>query len=356
MAQISQIDILSRTLQIIRLMARDEGATVTEISRETGIDRWTVRDMIDRMESFNPDGKGLYIEEFPDETDRRATRYKVPKDNLWTLTLPGMNLSDDEALLLALMFNQSLSSPDLQDSAMQLRRKMNMFRNYKEYEILNLSSARKITTKQTQKVVLAILNAIREGKCIRFSYKPVRRDVAEYQLMPLGVFRYDGGFYLAAQKLPDGEYRSFGLERVVGIPIGFDYQGGLPERYDYEELFNDPFGPFGHDKQIDAVLKFDSFHGFYNLEKNWPDSVRIEVQPDESVIMYARTHSYSGIRKYILGFGTGVEVLEPEWLRNAIRDWHQKAADMYAVSSEENQEQNSSLVSRSMTVMCPSGS
>ena len=329
MAQISQIDILSRTLQIIRLMARDEGATVTEMSRETGIDRWTVRDMIDRMENFNPDGKGLYIEEYEDEKDRRQTRYKVPKEHLWTLTLPGMNLSDDEALLLALMFNQGLSSPDLQDSVMGLRKKLNMFRSFKEYEVLNLSSARKITTKETQKVIVAILNAMRDGKCINFSYKPVRRDVTEYQLMPLGVFRYDNGFYLAAQKLPDGEYRSFGLERVVGVPEAFDYSGTLPERYNYEELFNDPFGPFGHDKEINAVLKFDSFHGFYNLEKNWPDAVSIEVQPDESVIMRAKTRSYSGIRKYILGFGTGVEVLEPEWLRNAIRDWHQRAADMY---------------------------
>ena len=334
MAQISQIDILSRTLQIIRLMAREEGATVTEISKETGIDRWTVRDMIDRMENFNPDGKGLYIEEFEDEKDRRQTRYKVPKDHLWTLTLPGMNLSDDEALLLALMFNQSLSSPDLQDSALNLRKKLNMFRNFKEYEVLNLSSARKISTKQTQKAIVAILNAIRDEKCINFSYKPVRREVTQYQLLPLGVFRYDNGFYLAAQKLPGGEYRSFGLERVVDIPTAFDYDGDLPERYDYEQLFNDPFGPFGHDKEIDAVLKFDSFHGFYNLEKNWPDAVKIEVQSDETVIMRARTRSYSGIRKYILGFGTGVEVLEPQWLRNAIRDWHQRAADMYKTEEE----------------------
>ena len=334
MAQISQIDILSRTLQIIRLMAREEGATVTEISKETGIDRWTVRDMIDRMENFNPDGKGLYIEEFEDEKDRRQTRYKVPKDHLWTLTLPGMNLSDDEALLLALMFNQSLSSPDLQDSALNLRKKLNMFRNFKEYEVLNLSSARKISTKQTQKAIVAILNAIRDNKCINFSYKPVRRDVTQYQLLPLGVFRYDNGFYLAAQKLPGGEYRSFGLERVVDIPTAFDYDGELPERYDYEQLFNDPFGPFGHDMEIDAVLKFDSFHGFYNLEKNWPDAVKIEVQSDETVIMRARTRSYSGIRKYILGFGTGVEVLEPQWLRDAIRDWHQKAADMYKTEEE----------------------
>ena len=335
MAQISQIDILSRTLRVIRLMAREEGATVTEISKETGIDRWTVRDMIDRMESFNPDGKGLYIEEFEDENDHRQIRFRVPKEHLWTLTLPGMNLSDDEALLLALMFNQGFISPDVQDSALSLRKKLNMFRNFKEYEVLNLTSARKISTKETQKAIVAILNAIRDGKCINFSYKPVRRDVTEYRLMPLGVFRYDNGFYLAAQKLPEGEYRSFGLERVVGIPTAFDYDGVLPERYNYEELFNDPFGPFGHDKEIDAVLKFDSFHGFYNLERNWPDAVKIEVQPDESVIMRARTRSYSGIRKYILGFGTGVEVLEPEWLRNAIRDWHQKAADMYRTPAEE---------------------
>ena len=252
-----------------------------------------------------------------------------------SLTRGTVYLSDDEALLLALMFNQGFASPDLQDSALALRKKMNMFRNFKEYEVLNLSSARKITTKDTQKVIVAILNALRDGKCINFSYKPVRRDVTEYQLMPLGVFRYDNGFYLAAQKLPDGEYRSFGLERVVGVPTAFDYSGELPERYNYEALFDDPFGPFGHDKEINAVLKFDSFHGFYNLEKNWPDAVKIEVQPDESVIMRARTHSYSGIRKYVLGFGTGVEVLEPEWFRNAIRDWHQRAADMYRPEKTE---------------------
>ena len=52
--------------------------------------------------------------------------------------------------------------------------------------------------------------------------------------------------------------------------------------------------------------------------------------------MRARTHSYSGIRKFVLGFGTGVEVLEPEWFRNAIRDWHQKAADMYKPAEEQN--------------------
>ena len=165
---------------------------------------------------------------------------------------------------------------------------------------------------------------------------PVRREVTNYQLMPLCVFRYEGGFYLAAQKLPGGEYRSFGLERVVGLPTPFDFNGQKPEPYNYEELFSDPFGPFGHDKEINAVLKFDSFHGFYSLEKRWPEAVQIEVLPNETVIMRAKTHSYSGIRKFVLSFGTGVEVLEPQWFRDAIRDWHQRAADIYGERKESS--------------------
>ena len=339
MSQYSTIDNISRMLSVLRMMAREEGASITEIVKATGIDRWTVRDMLDRMEDLSPDGKGLCIQEYENELDRRQTRYRVPKDTLWTITIPGMSLSDEEALLLALMFESGRSNPILKDSLDSLKKKMCMFKNIKNYEVLNVSTVKKVSTKQTQKVMLAILNAMNEGKCINFKYKPVRRDVAEYQLMPLGVFKYDSGYYLAAQKLPEGEYRSFGLERVTDIPTSFEYEGVLPEKYDYEELFKDPFGPFGHKDEFEAVLKFDSFHGFYNMEKDWPNAVKIEEQEDESVIMRAKTCSYSGIRQFIMGFGNGVEVLEPEWLRNSIRDNHIRAAQVYSsIDSEEKTE------------------
>lgn len=320
MAQYSPIESLTKTLQIIRLMARENGANVTEISRETGIDRWTARDMIDRMEGFNPDGKGLYIEEFIDPSDHRQTRYRVPKDNLWTLTLPGLNLSDEEALLLALMFDQGFNSPELKDSAVSLRKKLGMFRNYKEYEILNVSQAKKIQTVETRKTIVKILNAIQADKCVSFLYKPVRREQKEYSVIPLAVFRYDGGFYLAAQKLPEGEFRIFGLERVVSVGKAFDYEGTLPERVDYSERFRDPFGPFDHEQEFEAVLKFDAFSGFFNAEKRWPDGVRLETLEDESVIMHAKTRSKKGIKKFILSHGSEVEVVSPQWLREEIKE------------------------------------
>ena len=329
MPQYPPIEALTKTLRIIRLMSREKGATVTEISKETGIDRWTARDMIDRMEGFNPDGKGLYIEEFVDPADRRQTRYRVPKENLWTLTLPGLNLSDEEALLLALMFDQGFSSPELKDSAVSLRKKLDMFRNYREYEILNVSQAKKIQTKETRKIIVKILNSIQADKCVSFLYKPVRREEKEYSVIPLAVFRYEGGFYLAAQKLPDGEFRIFGLERVVSIVRVFDYEGKLPDRVDYSERFKDPFGPFDHEEEFEAVLKFDAFSGFFNAEKRWPDGVKIETLEDESVIMYAKTRSKSGLIRFLLSYGFEVEVLSPQWLREEVKSDLKKGLEIY---------------------------
>lgn len=329
MSQHSTIDNISRMLSVLRMLAREEGATVSEISKATGIDRWTVRDMIDRMEDLSPDGKGLRIEEFDNELDKRQTRYRVPKSSLWTITIPGMNLNDEEALLLELLFEQSRNNPLLKDSADSLKKKICMFQNLKKYEILSKSTVNKIETEKTKTIMMAVLDAINRSKCLVIRYKPVNRDVQDYRIMPLGVFKYDAGFYLAAQKLPDGEYRTFGIERVLDSPVEFDFDGALPERFDFEELFDDPFGPFNHCEEFEAVLKFDAYHGVFNEEKAWPGDVKIEKQPDGSVIMRAKTKSYSGVEEYILSFGDGVEVLEPAWLREKIKETQLKAASLY---------------------------
>lgn len=328
--KLSYIENFQRTLEIIKLMARDEGATLTEISNKTGIDRWTVHDMIDRLDELSPDGKGLRIEEYKSLEDRRKTIYRIPKDNLWTLTLPGMNLSDEEGLLLALMFNQSNIAPNMKNASESLKKKLNMFKNMHDYQIMSVFEAKKITTKKTQKIIISILDAIKNNECISLEYKPVRRKETEYFLLPLGVFKYEEGYYLAAQKLPDGEYRTFGLERALNKPRIYTPTAPLPDRVDYKKFFDDPFGPFGHGAEFEAELKFDSFQGFFALERNWPETVSITEEDDETVTMKVKTHTVSGIKKWILSFGSSVAVISPTWLRDEIKEEHIEAIQKMA--------------------------
>jgi len=39
----------------------------------------------------------------------------------------------------------------------------------------------------------------------------------------------------------------------------------------------------------------------------------------------------SKMQRFLLSWGSGMRVLEPEWLRDEIRTVHQKAADQYPV-------------------------
>lgn len=330
MAKISLIDNISRMLEIIKLMARDEGTTVTEISEKTGIDRWTVKNIISNLESLDTDGRGLYIQEFRSQEDKRQTIYKVPKNNLWTLTLPGMNLSDDEGLLLALMFSQSETSPILKDSAIGLKKKLNMFKNMQNYQVISVSEAKKIASSQTKQIIVSLLDSIKNDRCIHLDYKALQSDIVkEYMLMPLGIFRYETGYYLAAQKLPEGEFRTFGIERISALPKLAIYKGKRPEKIDYRDRLTDPFGPFDHIDEFEAELKFDSFYGLLNMELSWPDAVKIQKQQDSSIVMTARTRSHSGIREFILKYGSHVSVISPKWLKDEIKEELERAISNY---------------------------
>lgn len=75
MGRHTAIEVLTRMLQLIKIMSRPNGATITQMSDETGIDRWTVRDMIDSLENIGNDGKGLCIEEYKNPSDHRQTYY-----------------------------------------------------------------------------------------------------------------------------------------------------------------------------------------------------------------------------------------------------------------------------------------
>ncbi len=327
MPKMSGIETLSRMIHLIKCMSKPNGATITEISEETGIDRWTVKDMIVRMEEFREEGYGLVLTEEKDPLDKRMTRYSVSKDCTWSLTIPGLQLTDDEAFYLSLVLSQGEDNPELAKTTHNLRKKLELFKNIQTYEVLNVNTVKKTTKNETQKVLLTILKAVNQNKCLRFEYKPVQREPKTYEVVPYGIFKYDYGYYMICQKLPGGEERIFGAERIIGVPEIIDYSGNLPERIDFEARFNDPFGPFDHREEFEAVLRFTPSAGLFHMELAWPGVVKVYQQEDETVIMHAKTRSVSGIKRWIFSFGASVQILEPQWLKEEIKEEYLKAAE-----------------------------
>ena len=110
--QDDSIQRLMNLVTLIRLLGQDKGSTITELAEKTGISRWTVRRMLDKL----PPELGL-VEVEGEAVDRREKIYRINKDSLWTMTLPDVVLSEDERELFSVLLGIAGDIPVLGNNA-----------------------------------------------------------------------------------------------------------------------------------------------------------------------------------------------------------------------------------------------
>lgn len=292
---------LSIMLQMIKLMSRREGATITELSKSLNMDRWTVRYMIDNLEELNSKGNMLFIEEFQSPDDKRKTIFRISPDSLWTMKLPALNLTDDESILLALLLEQSKQEPVLGEVADSLKEKINWINSSSAYMIHSAKSIERITPPWAADSIRIILNAIRDDECLAFDYNNAGdTKFGRREVMPLYVFVHENNIYLNAQKLEDGELRTYAIDRISGIPETIDVpKEKRPDKLEYDGRLEDPFGPFWDSEEFEFTVHFDSWQGWYMMHQKWPDSVKIEKQEDGTVLFTARSRCRYGVDEWM---------------------------------------------------------
>ena len=308
---------LSIMLQMIKLMSRKEGTTVSELSKELGMDRWSVKYMIDNLEEFNSRGNILLIEEFRSQEDKRKIIYRISPDSLWTMKIPSLNLTDDESILLALLLERAKQEPILGETADSLRDKLNWINSTSAYMIHSVKAIERITPPWAADSIRIILNAIRDNRCIAFDYsnagdtKSGRREV-----MPLYIFVYENIIYLNAQKLDNGELRTYAIDRISGVPEEIEVpKGRRPKKLEYDGRLEDPFGPFWDSEEFEFTVRFDSWQGWYIMHQKWPESVKVKKQEDGTVLFTARSRCRYGVEEWIRkleNHSQGFQFLNPQ--------------------------------------------
>ena len=292
---------LSIMLQMIKLMSRKEGATVTELSKELGIDRWSVKYMIDNLEELNSKGNMLFIEEFKSPEDKRKTIYRIAPDSLWTMKLPALNLTEDESILLALLLERSKQEPVLGEVADSLREKINWINSSSAYMIHSVKTIERITPPWAANSVRIILNAIRDDQCIAFEYNNAGdTKYGRRQVLPLYVFVYENVIYLNAQKIDSGGLRTYAIDRISGVPETIEIpKSKLPVKLEYDGRLEDPFGPFWDSEVFEFTVHFDSWQGWYIMHQKWPESFKVEKQKDGTVLFMAKARWRYGAEEWI---------------------------------------------------------
>jgi predicted DNA-binding transcriptional regulator YafY len=163
--------------------------------------------------------------------------------------------------------------------------------------------------------------ALHERRTLEAKYHSFGRDtVTSRRLDPLHLWYQQGGIYLAAYCHTRRQVLTFALERFRQVRLTED-TFEAPREFNLDRYLEGSFGIF-RGEPVRVTLRFSRQVGRYVAERQWHPSQVVSLLLTGELEMTLRVPLSPELRRWILGYGKDVEVLEPKSLREDIRrEW-----------------------------------
>jgi predicted DNA-binding transcriptional regulator YafY len=163
-----------------------------------------------------------------------------------------------------------------------------------------------------------VLEACARKEALIFKYRsPAREETTERTVDPYHLFNYMGNWHMVGYcHLREG-IRDFKLSRTSGPRLtGRNFT--IPADFTPERYFQSSFGLYKAAKTRTVTLRFTPETARWIDDLVWHRDQKKKSLDDGSLELSLPVADLSEIRREILKFGSGVEVLEPEDLRRSI--------------------------------------
>jgi len=322
-------DQLARQWQLIQRLAKSRsGAALDDLAEELGCVRRTIYRDLD----------ALMFAGFPVVSERREGR--VYYRFLDTFRLGDVPFTPDEILALAFsedllrtlegtVFHDSIRSalhkiraglgPELAKYLAQLADAFRVLpgphKNYAEY----------------RDTIQTLNDAVLNRRTLHMRYRTGRTgSISTRNLDPYRVWYRSGGLYVVGLDHKSGEIRTFAVDRIRQLEVGGE-RFEVPESFDFDAYIGSSFGVIA-DQAVRVRIRFEPGWVTYVEERNWHESQSFKKAPGGRIELSLDVGSTPDLRGWILSFGSGAEVLEPEELRAEVARELEKARVRYESS------------------------
>ncbi|MCA9994333.1 MAG: CRISPR-associated helicase Cas3' [Anaerolineales bacterium] len=179
-----------------------------------------------------------------------------------------------------------------------------------------------------------LMEAWLNGRCVHIKHrkphgKPRSYTVSPYQLEPA---LWGDGIYLIGYSDYHNGIASFKLSRIEQItPSTIPFE--IPADFNSYEMLRYAWGIWHADeKPVTVRLKFTDYVTPRVKESIWHPEQTIQDLPEGGCIWQAEVAEWKEMRPWVRGWGSDVEVLEPEDLREGVIHHVQRSAKMYKIS------------------------
>ena len=168
-------------------------------------------------------------------------------------------------------------------------------------------------------LINGILYAIQNNFQISFTHIKFWEDEKTQRLVkPIAIKESQHRWYLIAQDNKDGNVKNFGFDRISDLKISDTKFKTIV--YNVEKAYKHAFGVETYAPEQKVVLEFSWQQG--NYIKSFPlhSSQKTITDNDEKLVVELLIHPTNDFIMELMRFGSEVKVIQPEVLRNSIKD------------------------------------
>jgi predicted DNA-binding transcriptional regulator YafY len=158
-----------------------------------------------------------------------------------------------------------------------------------------------------------------------------QKDGERVKVDPYTLTLYKKGLYLACWSHRRGDRRNFGLDKIEDVERHVGEHFEYPDAGDWDPAayFRPAWGII-RGELARVVLRFDANVTPFVTRRVWHYTQSFAPQSDGTVEMRVQPEGATEMFSWIYGYGSTVEVLEPQWMREKVAAELRKAADRYA--------------------------
>lgn len=312
---------LIRLLKIISLLENRNGASLNDLAEECSVcERTIYRD----IEAINLSGMPVFF-------DPQSKRYRFAEK----VFLKPLTFAIDEATAVSQCIQGFLKDPHPLRQPLQcaLERILATLPAERQKQVDKLRCSIDITVAQyphsvRTDIFSCVERAIHEQRRLHLKYYTkssetvLERDVDPYLITFRGKAWYLVGFCHLRS-----EVKIFRVDRIMDIEI-LQTRFLLPRKFSVEDYFGGSW-LIEQGDPLRVKLRFNPEEARWVREEIFHHSQQIREESDGSLLFEVTVNGSREITRWILGFGPGVEVLEPESLRKHIGELVMQSHKLY---------------------------
>ena len=177
----------------------------------------------------------------------------------------------------------------------------------------------------------AVFNGVKARRAIRFLYRSLTQTEAAVRTCePYHIVCQRGAWYVIGRCADKNEERIFSFSRMSEIEVLKDRAFELPAGFTVEQYIDKNVGVWLNRREPFTVrLLFSASVSVFAEEHIWNEEQTVQVHEDKSIEVSFKTTQFEEIKRFVLGQGATVRVLEPAELAHAVREEIEEMRSLY---------------------------